>query len=67
MSATRLQTVFLGLGIVLELVAMIFGSNAIVHSGISVANIAGAGAACGLGIAGGLCFIAAAITNRGQP
>jgi hypothetical protein len=70
MSAPRLQILLLTVGIVLELAAVIFGSQttAYIPGGPYAANIAGAGAACGLAIAGGLCLLATALVRGGpQP
>ena len=69
MSADRLRTILLISGLILELVAAGFGSRTWVSlpSGQWVANITGAGAACGFAVAGGLSLLAAAFVRGSEP
>jgi hypothetical protein len=61
-----MQAGFTVLGVVLLLVAAFFGFQTVVYVGGpsgTLPNVVSAGAACGFSIAGGLCFVAAAIAR----
>ena len=69
MSDDRLRTILLIGGLILELVAAGFGSKTWVGhpGGQYVANITGAGAACGFAVAGGLSLLASAFVRNSEP
>lgn len=56
MTMKNMRYLFLGCGLALEIIAMIFANEGSTH-------LPAAGAALGMGIGGGLAFIAAAITT----
>jgi len=61
-SAARLRSILMMFGVLLELVAAAFGTDSFAQGPNGpVANIAAAGAACGIAIAGGLCFLSAVL------
>jgi hypothetical protein len=63
-----MQAVYFLLGIVLLIVEAYFGRNEakVWSSGPTRVNAAHGGAACGFGVAGGLCFLASAMVQRGN-